>query len=699
MRDHGAGGDDGGGGSGGGSGSGSNTGANDSCGGLSRPWLATGQGPNGIVSGDFDRDGVIDLAVNSGTLGVLRGLGGGRFARKVDYPSSYSSGLAVADFDHDGKLDLVTSAAILRGNDDGSFQSGVALPLHYAAVVATGDFDGDGNADVVGAGDTLSLARGHGDGTFLPIVTYPADATAVAIVAVDLNRDGKLDVVVGAAGYVDVFLGHGDGTFDGKLSYPLSTTGYIAIGDVSGDGIADLVVPGPMTMVMPGMGNGSFGTAHVLATQHLNGSQHVALIDVDQDGTLDIVVGDNATSEIIPSHGDGTYGVQSVLYDEPAMPRAWVATDLDGDGQPDLAFAGYGAAAAGVLFGDHGTFVAPPQYATAAGAAAIALVDTNGDQHLDAVVLAHTAATVSILAGAGDGTFGTKRDAASGGSPDAFAVADFDGDGRPDVVTDGLDVLRGKGDGTLMPAQSFPAGFGTALATADFTSDGKPDVVVQQGPTLKIVTNAGDGTFPTAATLVAQLDPYVSSYAMTAADLDGNGTPDLAVVSTMCPTYYDSPLPSLRSFAGNGAGGFQALDALSLAYCATSLAAADLDHDGKLDLVVTELIPPPYNTLSPVEVFRGTGGGHVKLSGRYLADVSPAHVAIADVDGDGTPDLVVAGGSTEILYGLGDGTFGPRTPYGGPSLSIAAGDIDGDGSTDLVATSTIGFRVLRGTCH
>lgn len=694
-------------GSDGSSGSGSNGGSgdhSDSCGGLSRPWLATGQGPSGIVSGDFDRDGVIDLAVSSSldhTVSVLRGLGGGHFAPKVDYPA-YGEGLAVADLDHDGKLDLVAGDVMLIGNDDGSFQTGATIPGLAGGTVATGDFDGDGNPDVANANSALQVVRGLGDRTFGPAKSYALDATAVTLIASDLNHDGKLDVIVGSVGFVDVFLGHGDGTFDGKLSYPLATTGRIAVGDVSGDGVPDLVMPGVQAAILPGMGNGSFGAAQMIATQTPTDIEHVALIDLDHDGVLDIVLGDGDYAEIVHSDGHGTYAVAPALYSEPRQPRAWLAADLDGDGQPDLAQVGLGAAAVGILFADHGAFIAPPQFATANGAIDLALADVDHDQHLDAVVLAQRAGTVSILLGTGDGSFAAKRDAATGTFPRGFAVEDVDGDGRLDVMAksdSGVDVLRGKGDGTVMAKQSFAGGGGYAMVSADFTSDGKPDALVMNSTELALMANAGDGTFPTVVTANMSI-PSNSSFALAAPDLDGNGTPDLAMALGRLD--YPSNGGTLATYAGNGAGGFQALDTLVLNLCPTSIASADLNHDGKADLVVVGIVgyvSSVSSTLAPAEVFLGTGGGHFAPPVAYLADVGPSHVTIADVDGDGALDLVIAGNATEVLHGHGDGTFGPRTPYGAPAASAVAGDIDGDGSTDLVATSATGIQVLLGTCH
>lgn len=697
-------------GSNGSDGSGSNGGSgshSDSCGGLSRPWLATGQQPNGVVSGDFDRDGILDLAVSNGldgTVSVMRGLGGGRFAPKADYPvSAGTSGLAVADFDRDGKLDVLVGAnygpKLLAGNDDGSLQAAAStfsMPQPPTAVAA-GDFDGDGNPDGVAAGTNLVIARGNGDRTFAAPNTYALDGAAVSVVAIDVNGDGKLDVVVAGWRYVDVFLGHGDGTLDGKLSNTnLSTTGYVGVGDVTADGIPDFVMNGVATSmgssvaIYPGTGNGSLGTPVMIPIQG-HALTYAAVIDVDHDGQLDIAAGEEQALHLYRNLGGGSWA-QPVDYIGPETLSAWTAADLDGDGKPDLAVTGKDADVLALMFGIGDRFAGPQHFTTADGAKQIALVDVDGDHHLDAAVLATTANTLSVLLGNGDGTFAAKRDGATGVSPTGFTVSDFDGDGHPDFAvasTTTVDVLRGRGDGSVFPKTNVAMTPAAGVVAADFNSDGMPDLVTVGGGEV-FIPNAGNGTFLTSPAGMPS-DGFELDR-LSAPDLDGNGTPDLILTPSGCH--------GLVTYAGNGAGRFQQLQTLAIPGCAHSVATADLDGDGKLDLVVASYATQAATT-GPVYVFQGVGGGMFSTPAvAYPADTFPQHVQIADVNGDGVLDIVVAGYATEVLYGTGHGTFGPRTPYpGNYGGDIALGDVDGDGSTDLVTASGSAITVLLGRCH
>lgn len=544
------------------------------------------------------------------------------------------------------------------------------------------------------------IARGNGDGTFVSVNAYPLDGAAVSVVAIDLNHDGKLDVVVAGSSYVDVFLGHGDGTLDGKLSNTgLYTRGYIGVGDVTGDGVPDLVMPGFSSTtgsgiaIYPGTGNGSLGTPVLIAT-HVADPSYAAVIDVDGDGQTDIVAGAGQTLELIRNLGGGSWA-QPVDYIGPSGLSAWTAADLDNDGHPDLAVAGHDADVLALMFASGDRFAGPQHFTTAEGAKQIALVDVDGDHHLDAVVLAGTANTLSVLLGAGDGTFAAKRDGATGVAPTGFTVGDFDGDGHPDFAVGSsttVDLLQGRGDGTVLPKQNVVMRPASGVVAADFNSDGMSDlVVVGDNPLAELfVPNAGNGSFlvPTGGMPA----DYFELDRMLAPDLDGNGTPDLILTPGSCS--------GLVTYAGNGAGGFQQLQTLTLPGCPHSVATADLNHDGKLDLVVTSYGSQAATT-GPVYVLLGVGGGMFFTPAvAYPADTVPRHVAIGDIDGDGNLDIVVSGSAIEVLYGAGNGTFGPRTPYGGMyDADLALGDVDGDGSTDLVSASGSTITVLQGRCH
>ena len=215
------------------------------------------------VSGDFNRDGSLDLATHYDNLSyngidVYAGDGEGDF----NYLSTVNGAgpinafvLAAGDFNGDGVLDLAAidrssqSLAIFLGNGDGTF---VALPeegistLVSASSIVAGDFDLDGKLDlaVADSGSTsLTILKGNGDGTFLQVAAQQAlIQPSIAVATADLNGDGKLDLVVLGSNVVSVLLGNGDGTFLPSFVSAVNSPGGVAIGDFNGDGRPDLAV-------------------------------------------------------------------------------------------------------------------------------------------------------------------------------------------------------------------------------------------------------------------------------------------------------------------------------------------------------------------------------------------------------------------------------------------------------------------------
>jgi hypothetical protein len=363
-------------------------------------YLSGGDAAWAVAVADLNGDGKPDLVftnADSGSVGILLGNGDGTFQPATTLATLGAVGLVVADVNGDGRPDIIVAtgggeangdgaAAILLGNGDGTFQPPVYCDAgaDYAYDIAVGDFNGDGKPDLVltdcspitGSDCGLfSILLGNGDGTFKPAVTYNSGGVGAWSVAVgDLNGDGKADLVIGNlcanascpknAGVVAVLLGTGDGTFQPPVPYSSGGgTLFVAVADVNLDGKPDIVVT------------------------NSNGEAAVGVLLGNGDGTFQPVT---------------TYGVKDEFVSGLAV------ADVNGDGKPD------------VVFADclHGRYVC-------------------GDN-----------SSVSVLLGNGNGTFQPALTFSSGGwNSSGVAVADLNGDGRADVLVANFCPLGGCPDG------------------------------------------------------------------------------------------------------------------------------------------------------------------------------------------------------------------------------------------------------------
>ena len=295
----------------------------------------------------------------------------------------------------------------------------------------------------------------------------------------------------------------------------------------------------------------------------------------------------------------------------------------------------------------------------------------------------------------------------SGGNiSDAIAVADVNKDGKLDVIVvnanplglGSIGVLLGNGDGTLQTAATYPVKFSgaDAVAIGDLNGDGWPDLVVGASDgfgvvSLNVLLNKGDGTFEAAVSYSAGTD--ISSVAI--ADVNGDGNLDVIALDELDKTETHSAVEVLL---GNGDGRLGKAVTYELTVGETaglSLAAADLNGDGKPDLVVTD---GDNQGNAFIDVLLNKGDGTFPSEAIYPSGVFGSSVILGDVNGDGKLDAIIAGrdGSLSVLFGKGDGTFGAATEYPtGLTLpaSVAMGDFNGDGTPDLAVASAPGLGI------
>jgi hypothetical protein len=375
------------------------------------------------------------------------------------------------------------------------------------------------------------------------------------------------------------------------------------------------------------------------------------------------------------------------------------------------------------------------------GAEAVAIADVNGDGIPDLIVADCQSlpdfcgvdeGTVGVLLGNGDGTFQPATIYLTGTvglGVDGVAVADVNGDGHPDVLvlnqagsvnTDGtVSVLLNNGNGTFKTGVNYDTGGNesTSFVVGDVNEDGIPDVMVanvyrprnKPGYNVSVLLGKGDGTFYTPVDYILPGDNLGGS--MSLADVNGDGNPDLLI-----GMYLKSTLQGVVAvLLGNGDGTFQAPVTYSAGANPGTVIVSDLNGDGKPDLVVSDFCTDSTCNNGGVTVLLGNGDGTFQASVTYLSGgfyVIP--VAVADVNSDGIPDVIVGncGNSSKgnqecyttnayagVLLGNGNGTLQPSVDFatGGDIASgVAAADLNGDGKPDIVASNCLNDS--GGTC-
>jgi hypothetical protein len=528
---------------------------------------------------------------------------------------------------------------------------------------------------------------------FDPVVAVPARSSQGYSVAVaDVNGDGRPDLVVANpdTNTVSVLLGNGDGTF----APPRAVTGgsSVAVVDVNGDGKPDLVVTNfyvGTVSVLPGNGDGTFGPPQTFATSTAPSS--VAVADIDGDGRPDLVVAsasDNTVS-MLPGNGDGTFGPPQALVTG-SYPRSVAVADVNGDGSPDLVIAN----ALPTLF-DYG-------------------IGRSGNL------------TVRVLLGNGDGTFGPPQAFATGSTPSSVAVADVNGDGRPDLVVantgdNTVSALLNKGDGSFTFATPLSGvGLRNTPLLADLNRDHIPDSVVLNRAghiLLRKGLPGSDNRFTPPVTLndPAHLgrdrparDLAVMHFGVGWAIAMADALPDPTLSSPSHPFVYTVSL-----YRVTAQGWVTRSTAFSTTRLPTRIAAADLTGSGLDDLIIANSLDNSIQVA--FQQADGTFSPAITLS----TGAAPSDISVVDVNGDGLPDIVVSNqvsGDVSVflndqrhsfsqgyrfragtsLYGLDTTSATPAVSSEVESVSLAAGDFTGSGRADLVVVNrgTHSFSVL-----
>lgn len=567
-----------------------------------------------VVLADFDGNGSLDVATFGGsgipTLGILANTGNGTlgsFSSKVGIPSNAQ--LAVADLDEDGRKDLLAigqgswSSVALLSNGNGTFRTqSITAPAAHA--FAVDDLDGDGHLDLALARKNTSnkllvhLLRGDGQGGFsaAELVDTLEDtssfSTDVALTTVDLDRDGRKDLVVTLEwmNSLAVLRGKGAGHFQPAVLLPSGRGPFsVTTADFDGDGQEDVASVqnhssdvrvwrnGPESLLLPEGPGGALAQG-----------------DFNADGKMDLVSA--SVEDSVQVHLAG--GPEGLRAQTPAPVGGPVYKLLvgrvDGDATLDVVVlrGGVKPTTLGLLLGNgDGTFRPAADLPVGAIPAHAALGDVNGDGRADIACQVtyypepgYYTQEVRLLLGQGDGTFAPPTLVTTSPSPDALALGDLDRDGALDMVVaqdapgGGVLLLKGRGDGSFLPPVLVSIGAGqhnAHLALADMNGDGFLDVVRSNSVNSTVHVLMGWGRW---TTWEARSYPAGGNCAfVSVVDFDGDGHRDV-----LCANPGTDSVSLLR---GDEYGWLAAPSVFGVHYGVQELGVFDVNADGRPDIL------------------------------------------------------------------------------------------------------------------
>ncbi len=361
------------------------------------------------------------------------------------------------------------------------------------------------------------------------------------------------------------------------------------------------------------------------------------------DGGVTIIVGGGGATSIynnVVSYASRGTGPQGITWG-----------DFNRDGKPDIAFTNKSSGTVGVMLNNgNGTFGKAAIY-TGAGSNlnGIITVDLNGDKLLD---IAYVGNDLAVMLGKGNGTFNAATHIPVGNRPTGLAVGDFNKDGYYDLITanslsNNVSTVLNRGKGRWYGAINTAAGDGpTSVATGDFNTDGKLDVAVtNMGANLtgsntgvRIMVGANTGRFTLGKLLKAGTRPIQ----VAVADLNKDGKLDLVTANGGAAAQSDGQ-NTISVLTGIGGGSFNTRRAYEAGRGASSLVIADVNRDKKLDIVVTNYLD------NSVSILKGDGTSAFTTLETKAGVTGNIGIVVSDWNMDGKADLATVGfGSAAI---------------------------------------------------
>jgi hypothetical protein len=629
--------------------------------------FAVGGGPLAVAAADLNGDGKADLIVangNDNTVSVLLnttapGAATPSFAAQKTFAvGSGPIAVATADLNGDGKSDLIvangndnTVSVLLDTTAPGATTPSFATQQTFAVgflpqSVTAADLNGDGKPDLIVAnegGNTVSVllnvtAPGSATASFASQQAFGTGTEPIAVVAADVNGDGKPDLIVANLN-------------DDTASVLLNTTA-------------------------PGAATPSFATQQIFAT----GTEPFSVVatSVNSDGKSDLVfanLGDDTVSVLL-----NTSPAPATTFDSNSFatqqsfavgnnPLSQTTADLNGDGQSDLIVTNENDNTVSVLRNTTAPGAVAPSFATQQTFAtgnephSVTTADINGDGKPDLVVANYNDNTVSVMLnttapGATTLTFATQQTFGVGSGPYSVMTADVNGDGRPDLVVTNFNgdtvsvLLNTTAPGAATPSfatqQTFTTGLEPASVTAsDINGDGRPDLIVANfnSNTVSVLLNttapgAATPSFATQQTFATGVEPV----SVRASDVNLDGRPDLIVANEG-----DHTVSVLLNTTAPGAvtPSFATQQTFDTGIGPASVTTADIDCDGKLDLIVANMsdntVSVLLNTTAP-----GAAVASFDPQQAFATGSGPVAAAALDLNGDGKADLIVANSANTV---------------------------------------------------
>jgi len=729
--------------------------------------------PFNVRTADLNGDGKKDIVVTNISASSVSiflnttttGASAPTFSAKTDLTTgSTPRGLALADLNGDGKIDIVVGNTAGPGTVSVLFNNtsaGASTPSFSAKTdftsgsttfsVAISDINGDGKPDIVTAnqnpGTVSVLLNTTTPGSATPSFAAKTDFAAVGddrmVTSADINGDGKPDIIVPnyTAGTVSVLLnttatGAATASFSAKTDFPTAIGAYsIAVCDLNGDGMPDMAIMNQASLSVylnttnPGASTPTFSAK--TSFSNTGSSIGITAGDLNNDGKPDIVIANyNSVSSMSVFINETEPGASTpVFYTRTDFGSASQFTlpaicDFNGDGNPDIVIPNLSSSILSIFMStissgaDTVNFSAKTDFVTGVGPSYVSIADVNGDGQPDFASANFGSGTVSVFLntttpGASVPTYSAKTDFTAVAGIGTVFFKDLNGDRKPDIITANRNstsisvlfntTMPGASTPTFSAKTDFTTGSGPgAITTADFNGDGKPDIAVPNllSNTVSVFMNT---TTPGASTptFSAKKDFTTGSgpFRISIADFNGDGKPDMVVSNSSVATV--SVLLNTTT-TGAATPTFSAKTDITVGSQPPGVATGDFNGDGKPDLVVTNQVSVTvsvlFNTTAP-----GASTPTFTAKTDYGTASNPVFVTTGDFNGDGKLDFVISNqGAASISVFLNNTTSGSSTPSFSPKIdfttgtfptSAAAADLNGDGKIDLAVSNSTAASV------